>query len=290
MKGPALGECLGGYLGRQVAEVRRLTDPGGNGSAPVLDPDGVHDLRVALRRIDAILTAGGPAYDKGAVRPLRRAARDLIRVLGQPRDLEVLTDLLLPRIGDPADRALVRTVLSGRHDRAEAAARSALSASALQALDRGLDHLLVLPPTTGRADRPARKEAPRLVRRQVRRVARLAEEAPRQPTDAERWEALHDVRKATKRARYLLEATKGVKPARSGAKVRELRTLQDVLGDQHDLVVAAGVIRELGAAEPKGSLVVLAAELEAEAESAEPAYLEAWGRVRERAGTAGWLG
>ncbi|HWU22758.1 MAG TPA: CHAD domain-containing protein, partial [Nocardioides sp.] len=120
-------------------------------------------------------------------------------------------------------------------------------------------------------------------------LAGLAEGAARLPTDAERWEALHDVRKAAKRTRYLLEATRKVPGVRDGARIKELTALQDVLGDQHDLVVAARVVRALGAAEPTG-LVTLADTLEAEAESLTPAYLEAWAVVRDRAATAGWLG
>ncbi|HJQ07297.1 MAG TPA: CHAD domain-containing protein [Nocardioides sp.] len=285
-----IGDCLQGYLAHQVVEVRRLGER--RYADGRLDGDGsedVHDLRVALRRIHSTLSAGAPAYEKKAVAPLRTAVRELIGVLGVPRDLEVLSGLLLPRIEDPADRVLVRDVLAGRHQRAEAAALAALGPSALEALDRSLDHLLAAPPTSARADRSARKEAPRLVRREVRRLARLADHAHRTPTDAERWEALHDLRKATKRTRYLLEATKEARAGHRGARIKELTALQDVLGDQHDLVVAARVARELGAAEPAG-LVTLADTIETEAESLVPAYLQAWGRVRDRAVAAGWLG
>jgi CHAD domain-containing protein len=287
-----IGECLAAYLAEQVEQVRRITALGRSsrdGRTGLSGPE-VHDLRVALRRVDAVLTAGAPAYDKGAVAPLRTAVRELIGVLGRPRDVEVLGDLVVPRIADPADRALVREVLARRHDRAEAAALAAIGAVALESLDRGLDHLLVLPPTTSRAQRPARKEARRLARRQVRRLARLAGDALRHPTDAERWEALHAVRKAAKRTRYLLEATKGAGATRRGARVRELTALQDVLGEQHDLVVAARTVRELGAAEPSGSLVTLAAGLEDEAEAVTPRFEEAWSAVHDRAASAGWLG
>jgi CHAD domain-containing protein len=286
MGGFTIGGCLQDYLERQVTEVRRLTAQeyaeGG------LSGEDVHDLRVALRRIHSTLSAGSPAYEKSAVGPLRDRVRQLIGVLGVPRDLEVLTELILPRITDPADRTLVREVLSGRHERAEAAARAAISPPVLDVLDRGLERLLATPPTTERAGRDAAEEAPRFARAEVRRLAGLADHAMRLPTDAARWEALHAVRKAAKRTRYLLEATRRVKATRSGAKVAELTALQDVLGNQHDLVVAADVVRRLGAAEPAG-LVDLADALEAEAEAMTPSYLAAWGIVSDRARAAGWL-
>ncbi|GAB4010824.1 CHAD domain-containing protein [Nocardioides ultimimeridianus] len=288
-----IGDCLQGYLAHQVGEVRRLSEQryadgrlGGDDDTAAED---VHDLRVALRRIHSTLSAAAPAYRRQAVAPLRASVKELIGVLGGPRDLEVLTGLLAPRIEDPADRVLVHDVLAARHQRAEAAALAALGPSSLEHLDRALSHLLATPPTTARAERSARKEAPRLARREVRRLAGLADDAARLPTDAERWEALHDVRKAAKRTRYLLEATRKVPGVRDGARIKELTGLQDVLGDQHDLVVAAGVVRALGAAEPAG-LVTLADALEDEAESLTAAYLEAWAVVRDRAAAAGWLG
>lgn len=288
-----IGDCLQGYLARQVGEVRRLSEQRyADGRLGHADDDAaaedVHDLRVALRRIHSTLSAGAPAYRKQAVMPLRATVKELIGVLGGPRDLEVLTGLLAPRIEDPADRVLVHDVLAARHQRAEAAAMAALAPSSQEHLDRALTHLLATPPTKARADRPARKEAPRLARREVRRLAGLADDAARLPTDAERWEALHDVRKAAKRTRYLVEATRKVSGVRDGARIKELTALQDVLGDQHDLVVGARVVRELGSAEPTG-LVVLADALEADAESLMPAYLQAWAAVHDRAADAGWL-
>ncbi|HWU20910.1 MAG TPA: CHAD domain-containing protein, partial [Nocardioides sp.] len=115
-----IGDRLQGYLARQVTEVRRLSEQRyADGRFGHDDDDAgsedVHDLRVALRRIHCTLSAGAPAYRKAAVAPLRTSVKELIGVLGGPRDLEVLTGLLLPRIDDPADRMLVRDVLAGRH-------------------------------------------------------------------------------------------------------------------------------------------------------------------------------
>jgi CHAD domain-containing protein len=248
--GHSLRRALQRYLRHQVDEVRRLTDPAYD------DPEQVHDLRVALRRAHSVLAAGD----------LRDLVRDTIRALGAPRDIEVVGGILMPRVTDPADHALVRSILDGRHDRASAVASSARLAEVLHELDRAVS-----------ASAPAVRE--RSFRKEVRRVRRLAGEADHHTGDT-RWTALHDVRKAAKRARYVAEATPD---AGTGPLVKALKQLQDVLGDQHDLVVAASALRELGAAEPTGGLVRLAGELEDEAEALDPAYRSALEAVLERA-------
>jgi CHAD domain-containing protein len=273
--GDSLGRCLQRYLHGQVEEVRRLA---GSLEAGAGDTT-LHDLRVALRRIHSVLTAASSAYDGSATRDLRDAVRADLRRLGGPRDVEVMDEVLLPRIDDPADRALVRAILQGRHDRALAGADAADLTGLLHALDR----LVTTPPTSSRAERPARKEARRLTRQQVRRLLRIARHADLLASDAARWDALHDVRKAAKRLRYLLDATADARDP--GRLADDLKHLQKVLGDQHDLVVAATVLRELGAAEPDGGLLRLAADLEAEAESVAPAYRSALAAVTRHAPT-----
>lgn len=273
MPGDSLGRCLQRHLDAQVEEVRRLA--GEPGAAPT--GSALHDLRVALRRILSVLTAASSAYDGSATHDLRDAVHATLRRLGGPRDVEVMDQVMLPRIADPADRALVRSILRDRHGRARAGADATDLTGLLHALDRAVAAL----PRTARAERPARKEARRLARKEARRLLRTARRADLLATDAERWDALHDVRKAAKRLRYLLDATAEARDR--GRLADDLKELQQVLGDQHDLVVAARVLRELGSAEPGGGLLRLAADLETEAEAAGPAYRSALAAVARHA-------
>jgi CHAD domain-containing protein len=69
---------------------------------------------------------------------------------------------------------------------------------------------------------------------------------PRAPSSNARDAALHETRKAAKRARYAAEA---VSPALGGQARRfakRMKALQSVLGDHQDTVVARRVDRELG--------------------------------------------
>jgi CHAD domain-containing protein len=85
-------------------------------------------------------------------------------------------------------------------------------------------------------DRLARDVLPRLARRQWRRLRSEARGLDADASD----DLLHRVRIRAKRCRYAAEAAAPVigKPARRFARAAE--SLQDVLGAQHDAVVAEG--------------------------------------------------
>ena len=97
------------------------------------------------------------------------------------------------------------------------------------------------------------------------------------------------MRKAAKRARYVLEAAE---PA-LGKDTRKLRkrvkAVQSLLGDHHDTVVARAVLRELGGqAQVDGAngftFGVLYAEERAAARALEDRLPSTWSRVAKTAG------
>jgi inorganic triphosphatase YgiF len=53
------------------------------------DPEDLHDMRVATRRMRAVLRVFGPYLDTGTMRPVERGLRRTGRVLGAVRDLDV---------------------------------------------------------------------------------------------------------------------------------------------------------------------------------------------------------
>jgi CHAD domain-containing protein len=68
-----------------------------------LDPDdaeGIHDLRVATRRLRAAIDSYGVAWPKKGMKALRRDVRDLFRATGPARDTEVQIDHIEAAIGD----------------------------------------------------------------------------------------------------------------------------------------------------------------------------------------------
>jgi len=58
------------------------------------DIEGVHDVRVASRRLRAAMDIAAPAFPKSWYRPLHRAAKEITSALGEVRDRDVLLEAL----------------------------------------------------------------------------------------------------------------------------------------------------------------------------------------------------
>jgi CHAD domain-containing protein len=58
------------------------------------DIERVHDMRVASRRLRAVLEIYAPCFDPSAFKPLLREVKDLADALGERRDPDVLLDRL----------------------------------------------------------------------------------------------------------------------------------------------------------------------------------------------------
>jgi CHAD domain-containing protein len=70
------------------------------------DPEGVHDVRVASRRLRAAMDVAADCFPSGWYRPLHRAAKEITSALGDVRDRDVLlAALTVERYGaSPGDR------------------------------------------------------------------------------------------------------------------------------------------------------------------------------------------
>ena len=144
------------------------------------------------------------------------------------------------------DRPVGEHLLGRLVDRWEAPARRAARGDALGPLRRscstGSSTPRAGPRSCPSADAPATEVLPPLVQGPGRSSAATSSALPDDPPD----EALHDVRIRAKRCRYAAEA---VAPA-LGTDARRVRarrspTLQDVLGDHQDAVVAAAWLRDV---------------------------------------------
>lgn len=203
------------------------------------DPEGVHQARVAARRLRSDLRTFAPLLEREWSDGLRSELRWLTDVLGPVRDGDVLAvafgNVLAshPEIPTPS----ANTVLDAL-ERQRAVDRSRLldrlsDPRAAELLDRLVD-AAADPRTTPKADRPARSVMPKLVRKRWRRLARAIDALGPEPETAD----LHGIRILAKRVRYASEAVAPAvgKPAKRFA--RHAATIQDALGDLHDAAVA----------------------------------------------------
>jgi len=58
------------------------------------DTEGVHDVRVASRRLRAAMDVAVPAFPQGWYKPLHRSAKEITSALGEVRDRDVILERL----------------------------------------------------------------------------------------------------------------------------------------------------------------------------------------------------
>jgi len=218
------------WMQRVLKEARRATrDP---------STDAIHDLRVALRRCRS-MAAGLASVDANpSWKDMRKASRKLFRRLGELRDLQVLQDWLT-RLADESDpvRLALSEVLSAREPELKDQV-----AKALAAFDRHQWMLWsrTLPERTRRLT-PDGLVAQQLALEQWEQARALHRRALRNRNPAS-W---HILRIGIKRFRYTVE---NFLPARHAEWAEDLKRIQDLLGEVHDLDVLSDTLPEAGPA------------------------------------------
>ncbi|WP_020666345.1 CYTH and CHAD domain-containing protein [Amycolatopsis nigrescens] len=294
--GTTAGEVVLGYLRRQ-AELLRAHDVGVRRGAE----DAVHQMRVAGRRLRSALSTFRRLLDRDATRDLADELKWLSGRLAAARDTEVLAARLAEQLDEqPTELVLgpVKAALTAHFARQEREARD----TALEALDstryvellRGLDQLLTDPPLTHRAGRPADAELRHALRRADRRLRRTVKALDGIEDRSQLNEALHEVRKKAKQARYCADAAEPAFGARLKSWRNGVKKVQSALGNQHDCVVAADALRELGvqaglAGANAFTYGLLHRHNTAEAEHWQAVFHRRWNELDDRR-TPGWLG
>lgn len=246
-----------------------------------LDPEEVHDFRVAVRRTRSAL-----GQVRGIFAPYRREKfrtgfawlagesnrlRDTDVLLGQ---LPELAAEVCPE--DPEALGPLLAFLEGERTAAQKALAKTLRGPRYRRLVRSWRAFLEKPPRVSvksapNAARPVAEVAAERIRAVYRRI-RKTTRAFEQPAPAEE---LHQLRIECKKLRYLLELFRSLFPAGELAAVlAHLKHLQDLLGEMNDLEVQ------------KARLSGLAAEMQAaaggQAAKAPAKTLFAMGRIAQR--------
>jgi CHAD domain-containing protein len=121
----------------------------------------------------------------------------------------------------------------------------------------------------------------------VKRTQRALRAADAQPSGPERDEHLHEMRKSAKRLRYAAEAIRPVRAREVGRLIKQVKAVQELLGEHQDSVVARGLLRELGAAAPAEggngfAFGWLIRDEQARSERVEAQLDSAWATLRRR--------
>jgi CHAD domain-containing protein len=234
-----------------LANLKDTVEANWQGTLDQVDPEFLHDLRVALRRTRAVLGQGKKVLPPDIVPVARERFAEFARLTGPARDLDVYViewDGYVQPLGAEAADALepVRQVLEERlrtaHVELEQAMRSPETADLMAHWDQWLDEL--------GSRRPQGQHAKRKLGRVVRQRVRKAQEklirdgrtiGPETPA-----ERLHDLRKDAKKVRYLLECFGSLLPPDATRQyVKRLKALQNNLGEHQDAEVHVALIHEV---------------------------------------------
>lgn len=251
-------------------------------------PEGVHQLRVALRRLRSALRVFRAAVDTDALRAFDAALRGILNALGPARDWDVwlggigaALDAAMP--GDPRIAKLLAAARTER-EAAYALLRDLLDAPGFRtAIWDGIALVRLRGwregATAGMLDtlgeRLDRFAVPLLARRwkRLKRDARGLRDLGS--------EALHELRLDAKRLRYAAEMFAPLWPGRDTRRfLKRLSDLQEVLGLANDAAVARALVAHL-AARPALRWAVGAAEGWAAASAAgiRKDVMTAWDRL-----------
>jgi adenylate cyclase len=215
------------------------------------DPEYIHQMRVAARRLRAALRLFAPMLPEHFGEPMRAPLSALMQQLGRARDL----DVLLAEITDPVLAALPNEprlpALAGDITNRSYMARAAAVAM-LAAPDYGRMLLTILEalhaaPIANPATVVLLSFAAERLKRLRNKVRRLAAAAH---TDDP--VSLHALRIGIKRLRYALEFFSPLAPERAMRRVlRQLATLQDTLGQLNDLSSAGAMLMDCAGDDPR---------------------------------------
>ncbi|MEV6558388.1 CHAD domain-containing protein [Nocardia sp. NPDC051756] len=228
------------------------------------EPDSVHQMRVATRRLRSVLRSYRGLFERTPARTMGDELKWLAGVLGVARDAEVRAErfeTLLTKHGQQSEHsaedlelvtARLVTAENNKYAAAHADVLLALDSVRYRELRDELTEWRTEPPLRkSRAEVPAAEFFGVVLERDRERVLGLIERETT-VTPAERVELLHDIRKSAKRLRYSCEAAETVLGTDAGELGSRAKRLQTVLGDHRDAVESQhaiyGIAADAGAA------------------------------------------
>jgi CHAD domain-containing protein/uncharacterized protein YjbK len=258
------------------------------------DPESVHQMRVATRRLRSDLRTLASLVEPSWLDPLRSELKWLGESLGRVRDLDVQTERLRASSGELLDDlSVLFEDLGRRHSEARDALLHDLQSTRYKRLLDSVVDAVAAPVFAAPSQAPCAEVLPPLVARAWRKLSRAGRALNPDSSEGD----FHRVRIKAKRARYAAEAVGDcLGTTRAGHARRFARrcaAVQDVLGEMQDAVVAIELIRSVAREHPRSGAANLALgrlleRQQGAIEQAKSSYPEAWEKVDAKKNIA-WM-
>ena len=215
-----------------------------------LDPECLHDFRVAVRRTRSLIREMKGVFPEAVTRRIRTDFGWLGQRTGPVRDLDVhLMEFSAAAGNGEAGRdnglAALRAHLEALRKRELRALGRTLGSARYRRLRAAVGKFLESDPPEHPRSANALVPIGVLSAARILKVYRRILAEGRAITDASPAESLHDLRKTCKRLRYLLEFFRDVHPAKPVTRtISRLKRLQDNLGTYQDVQVQRAVLEE----------------------------------------------
>jgi CHAD domain-containing protein len=220
------------------------------------DPEALHDMRVATRRMRAAFALFAPHFDPRSIKPFGKGLRRAGRTLGAVRDLDVLMDKArayaasLPPEGAGSLDPLLAHWATGR-DVARRQMLDHLDSAAYREFVADFNAFLTMPGAGALplpADLPSpyqvRHVAPRLILTRYESVRAYEPVLPGPAGNSAALLSYHALRIECKGLRYALEFFRDLLGDEAPALIRQVTAMQDLLGELQDAHVAETLLTE----------------------------------------------
>lgn len=235
-----LGHCLK-HITRNVSAV-----------AQARDPEGVHQIRVALRRLRVALSAFGPAFQVPGIEELSARAKNLADIFGSTRELDVFAGELLAPIeaaskkpGLPALRRILEALRRESWEGTAGLVRSddftGFVLDLASAIETRIWRGPAAPEHLGEYLRPARELARETLDAKLKKACKRAKHLSSLNTQER-----HALRIALKKLRYSAEFFAPLfHPKAVSAFLLRLSKLQDLFGALNDAATSEHILRRV---------------------------------------------
>jgi CHAD domain-containing protein len=202
----------------------------------------LHDLRVAMRRARSLWWAFRPLLERDTCRTQEAWLKAVASAAGNTRDWDILEEVLQTSKLTPARLAALAPRVSLQRN------------AVLVESSTTLEHMNIVPQLAAAIDHAAGEllvhdatvEASTFVQARVTLARKQLRKAIREALRRSRGKivALHDVRKAAKKWRYLLELFAPYLGKQARRNLKQLAKMQKALGQLTDLAASAALIKE----------------------------------------------